>query len=239
MKKHKRQKARKLRRNGWSIRAITKEVGCAKSSVSLWVRDIEITTIQRAHLKANMSHSRGRKGFSVCASCGRDYPVAKRQCSCKKHSHKCKICGRQRSSGRLCDCRPSRKCQLCGKEHRANSSRCASCVTKLRRIRGKLVAITYLGGKCQNPRCPASGRKIHPSGFEFHHYHGKDFNIGTAHNRSWESFKEELDKCVLLCSICHREKHTTRFDDDIFIQEARKLGNSGFDIEIDWDLLLV
>jgi len=228
--------ARKLRRNGWSIRAITKETSCAKSSVSLWVRDIEITPIQATRLKANMSHGSGRKDFNTCTACGKEYPVVKRQCGCKQHSYKCRHCGRQRRSGRLCDCRPSRKCRLCGKKHRVNSSRCASCVTKLRRIRGKMTAITYLGGKCQNPHCPAHGRKVHPAGFEFHHLDGKDFEIGSVHNRKWEAIKKELDKCILLCSICHRICHSTRFEDEVFIREAQSLG-SGFDPEIDWDLL--
>lgn len=234
MKKHKRRKARELRRNGLSVRAITKEVNCAKSSVSLWVRDIEITPTQAACLKSNMSRTSNRDGH-LCAACGEEYTG--RQCVCKKSSHTCGRCGQQHKSGRICACRSAKKCTLCGREHRTTTLRCPACITRIRRIRGKLAAITYLGGKCQNTHCPARGRKIHPSGFEFHHRYGKDFSIGTVHNRSWKSFKEELDKCVLLCSICHREQHATRFDDEALIREARKLANNSFDLEIDWSLL--
>ncbi|MGX9918660.1 hypothetical protein ACWIG4_02290 [Streptomyces sp. NPDC002248] len=35
-----RKKARELRRKGWTYNQIAQEVGCAKSSVSLWVRDL-------------------------------------------------------------------------------------------------------------------------------------------------------------------------------------------------------
>jgi len=217
MKTQERRKARALRRKGWSIREITKEIRCAKSSVSLLVRDIEITPAQAARLKANMSHP-GLQG------------------ACKRSIHTCGRCDRQYKAGTVCACRSARKCILCGQEHRATTLRCPSCITKIRRIRGKLAAITYLGGKCQNPRCPARGRKIHPSGLEFHHRYGKDFAINAVHNRSWEVAKAELDK-TLLCSVCHQEVHTTRFDDEAFIRDAKRLGNSGFDLEIDWGLL--
>lgn len=40
MKKEERKKARQLRREGWAIQKISVELGVAKSSVSVWVRDI-------------------------------------------------------------------------------------------------------------------------------------------------------------------------------------------------------
>lgn len=50
-------KARQLRRQGWSIKAIARTIGAAQSSVSLWTRDIKLSPSQQQLLK-NRSHSR-------------------------------------------------------------------------------------------------------------------------------------------------------------------------------------
>lgn len=44
---------------------------------------------------------------------------------------------------------------------------------------------------------------------DLHHIKGdKKFLISTdAYLHSWVDIKNELDKCVLLCSNCHRELH--------------------------------
>jgi len=73
------------------------------------------------------------------------------------------------------------------------------------RIRTKLRAIAYKGGKCQ-----LCGYDECPDAMDFHHLNEskKDFAIsknGAA--RSWDRVKRELDKCVLLCCRCHREVH--------------------------------
>lgn len=57
MKKQEKDTARALRKEGLSINEIAQKVGVSKASVSLWVRDIELSTKQRSKLNAN--------GFSV------------------------------------------------------------------------------------------------------------------------------------------------------------------------------
>jgi hypothetical protein len=86
--------------------------------------------------------------------------------------------------------------------------RCKACnveaVTKKRR-EIKLKAIEYKGGKCEH-----CGYNKCPSVFDFHHLdpNKKDFAISSnGHSRSWDRVKKELDKCILLCSNCHRELH--------------------------------
>lgn len=79
--------------------------------------------------------------------------------------------------------------------------------TQKRRIKVKIMAVMYLGGKCQNPECGWVGPA---DGYDFHHKdpEKKDFAIsrqGTT--RSWAKIKSELDKCTLLCSRCHRVEH--------------------------------
>ncbi|HUN10443.1 MAG TPA: hypothetical protein PLQ56_27830 [Aggregatilineales bacterium] len=51
MKREAREQARSLRRQGYSIKQICQQLGVAKSSVSLWVRDIPLTEAQLANLK--------------------------------------------------------------------------------------------------------------------------------------------------------------------------------------------
>ena len=73
-----------------------------------------------------------------------------------------------------------------------------------RRIKVKKMAIEYKGGKCQicgYNRCIAA--------FDFHHLDRsqKDINISSGNTIAWTKLKIELDKCILLCANCHREKH--------------------------------
>jgi transcriptional regulator with XRE-family HTH domain len=56
LKSHERHSARQLRQKGYSINQIVKELGVAKSSVSIWVRDITLTEPQSLELAKN-SHS--------------------------------------------------------------------------------------------------------------------------------------------------------------------------------------
>lgn len=76
-------------------------------------------------------------------------------------------------------------------------------VTKRRR-KIKLMAIEYKGGKCN-----ICGYKKCVSALDLHHYKGvKKYNIGNkGYQRSWAEVKTELDKCILVCSNCHREIH--------------------------------
>jgi len=58
MKAEERKLARELRKQGWSLRAITKHVKCSKSAVSNWIRDIPLTDEQIAKLKSNQDKGR-------------------------------------------------------------------------------------------------------------------------------------------------------------------------------------
>ena len=67
------------------------------------------------------------------------------------------------------------------------------------------MAVAYKGGVCQ---CCKYNKYI--GALEFHHINPdeKDFGISVkGYTRSWENNKKELDKCVLVCSNCHREIH--------------------------------
>lgn len=89
-----------------------------------------------------------------------------------------------------------------------HGSWCKDCMSKQvidRQQRYKQEAIQYKGGKCI-----MCGYKTYQGALEFHHIDPtqKDFEISkfSKHTLSDES-KKELDKCLLLCSNCHREEH--------------------------------
>lgn len=46
-------KAIELRKKGWSLNSIKEKLGVSKSSVSLWVRDVQLDNIQKSRLKMN------------------------------------------------------------------------------------------------------------------------------------------------------------------------------------------
>jgi transposase len=70
VKTRERELARHLRRNeGAAINEIARRVGVSKSSVSLWVRDIELTEAQRqALLERNPAYNRQFSGWSKIAA---------------------------------------------------------------------------------------------------------------------------------------------------------------------------
>lgn len=67
------------------------------------------------------------------------------------------------------------------------------------------MAIKYKGG-----RCCLCGYNRCIDALEFHHVDEKKKRFGLSQNgltRSWKKTRIELEKCILLCSNCHRELH--------------------------------
>lgn len=75
---------------------------------------------------------------------------------------------------------------------------------KRRRMHLKMLAVAYKGGRCA--RC---GYHKSIRAMDFHHPdpEQKDFSVSQNANRAWKNIVDEIDKCVLLCSNCHREEH--------------------------------
>jgi transcriptional regulator with XRE-family HTH domain len=74
-----------------------------------------------------------------------------------------------------------------------------------RRIMLKIKSVDYKGGECT-----LCGYKKCIQALDFHHTNPseKDFTISGNYNISWDRIKNELDKCILVCSNCHREIHS-------------------------------
>lgn len=113
-----------------------------------------------------------------------------------------------------------KKCFRCGKLKNISEFRhydkaktrlhsyCITCFYEVQTIRlnyRKVKAIQYLGGKCQD-----CGGKFHPIVYDFHHLDPdtKEFGWGKLRIKQWDAITNELDKCILLCSNCHRIRHT-------------------------------
>ena len=75
------------------------------------------------------------------------------------------------------------------------------CAYILKRAK-KLKAIDFLGGKCQSCGCTDFWK------IEFHHKKDKKERISKLIESRWSLLENELYKCVLLCSCCHKEHHS-------------------------------
>lgn len=110
-----------------------------------------------------------------------------------------------------------RHCSICNAILKKNSKTdlCRNCLPKKEKVdkaeavrnwkkRKKEKLIEYKGGKCEicgYAKCLAA--------LEFHHKNPneKEFSISSKNIRSFEAYLKEVDKCILLCSNCHREIH--------------------------------
>lgn len=115
------------------------------------------------------------------------------------------------------------------KKGRSGQWKCLKCEVEtavLNKQKHKLKAVEYKGGKCE--RC---GYSTNISALEFHHLDPseKDFGISST-KHSWEETKRELDKCILVCSNCHREIHNPESTLEK-LQESVKLHNYKLEIK--------
>lgn len=109
---------------------------------------------------------------------------------------KCKICG-ESDPDKMMNKGQGRKClTLCKNCHNTN--------TISRGRTNKSLYVEYKGGKCQ--KCDYSKCM---EALEFHHIDPEYKDPTFQSMRYWglEKAKLELDKCLLLCSNCHREIH--------------------------------
>lgn len=51
-----------------------------------------------------------------------------------------------------------------------------------------------------------------PACLDFHHLNGKDMTVSSMLGMNDQRVKEEIAKCVVLCSNCHRKHHAGVLD---------------------------
>jgi len=105
-----------------------------------------------------------------------------------------------------------KKCSVCGEtdpskfygNKRTICGKCHCSYTTKKGKENKEKAVEYLGGKCI--KC---GYNKCIEALDFHHTDKskKDISFKSKRGWSWTRLKKELDKCILVCSNCHREIH--------------------------------
>jgi hypothetical protein len=70
-------------------------------------------------------------------------------------------------------------------------------------------AFLHMGGRCANPACPLGEVQLPHVVYDFHHADPsiKEAGVSELLHYSWSKAKRELDKCVMLCCVCHRLLH--------------------------------
>lgn len=106
------------------------------------------------------------------------------------------------------ECKKHGLTEFVSESKRTGKLRCRKCrseAVQRRRVKLKQLAVEYKGGCCE--RC---GYNRFIEALEFHHTNPneKDFGI-SAKGITWsfDKIKLELDKCIMLCALCHREEH--------------------------------
>ena len=97
-----------------------------------------------------------------------------------------------------------------GEEKIRRRARCKLCVNQNWKERKEKLLNEIIG----EHKCRRCGYDRFIGALEFHHLDSdeKDFNIAQRWTVSKERLANEINKCVMLCSICHRELHGGLWD---------------------------
>ena len=90
---------------------------------------------------------------------------------------------------------------------------------KILNLSKKIKSIRHLGGCCQICK---NNKWYH---LDFHHIEDKKKEISRLLQGGyrWSIIKEELDKCILLCSNCHQEHHFNERNSDDDRQKSKRV----------------
>lgn len=162
--------------------------------------------------------------MKICSKCNNKFPVIILIDDIKRNLNNRKYC---------LDCSPfkshntkklnnDKKCIICNFDLQGNQTKFCSIKCKqnstntnecdtyyyqyLRGVKRKLELIELKGGGCNS-----CGYKKNISALEFHHLDSKEkehsLNVRFLSNNKWSNILIEAEKCELLCSNCHKEKH--------------------------------
>lgn len=186
-----REQARELRRAGWSLLAIARELGVAKSSVSLWVRDLpRPNPVPRRAPRARPLSLSG--DVKRCGRCRRNLPV--------------EFFNRHPKTGRQHWCR---ECFASYFKRRGNLHRAQVRANDRRRIAAaRRHVLAHLD---ENPCVDCS--ESHLVVLDFDHVLGakvKTVGALAGEGASIRRIDDEIEKCDVVCANCHRRRTYTR-----------------------------
>lgn len=147
-------------------------------------------------------------GKKKCNTCGLTKTVDNFYTYKKGIRGSCKVCLNQKTETYRKSISKERRSELWQRFWKNPENRQKKYKTARKRYKSiKKQCVDYLGGKCS-----ICGYDKCIEALEFHHL---DPNIketslntrGIDRRKSFNSQKQELDKCVLLCANCHREQH--------------------------------
>lgn len=133
----------------------------------------------------------------------------------------CLICSPfgSRNRRKIHEIQVRRRCRYCGKEpsgSMATKNICGSCMFNRRAEKMEDRVYEIVGNGCW--MCPLDEGKSGRPLMDFHHVdrEGKRFNVNKLNiaNRRWDAVFAEMQKCALLCCLCHRRLHNGLLDND-------------------------
>lgn len=176
----------KLREEGKTYNEISKELGCAKSTISYHCSKAGMSTLNEIVILSDSDINNIKELYEGC--------ITKKSLSEKFNVSEYEISKYTKGLERY---------SRFGKDLTRKQKQVILVTERRRRL--KEMAVEYKGGECS--KC---GYNKCVNALEFHHLdpNEKDFGIGTnGHTRSWKRTRIELDKCIMVCANCHREIH--------------------------------
>lgn len=225
------EKILELRKNGYTINEIVKELGCAKSTVSYHINKAYLGGningflfgVSDADIQQIILMRNNNKTYSEILS-----KINITEDKLKKICRNAKINQASHNISKIFDKSEVLEYYLKVKSLRKTASHFKTTRNTIRkyidsdkiivkrektitksqsvidwRKRSKIRLIEYKGGKCEICGYNKSINALH-----FHHRNSqeKDFQIGST-SYSFERLKKESDKCIMVCSNCHCEIH--------------------------------
>ncbi|RYD82905.1 MAG: hypothetical protein EOP84_08720 [Verrucomicrobiaceae bacterium] len=131
---------------------------------------------------------------------GKKHGIPSKHRAFSANKHECKTCGERRPE------------EFYG-HRKGTCKKCFIAEDVVIGIAKKKQAIEYMGGKCFS-----CGYDKYYGALHFHHVNPADKeDWGSFRCWGWTRIKREIDKCILVCAVCHAEIHGGIQDNTKFV----------------------